>query len=97
MFGLTNQSDLYDTKIFNILKTDTGTILNLCTLNSKLNWNLNFLQHMRLKSIAPSMIQEIRQFPIMNASHPSCGNYIKIKNKWNYLKKQRQKICIKYL
>ena len=37
MFGLTNQSDVYDTKIINILNPDTGTILN-----SKLNWNLNF-------------------------------------------------------
>ena len=79
MFGLTDQSDVYDTKIIDILNPDTGTILNLGTLNSKLNWNLNFLQHMRLKSIVSSMIQQIRQFPIINASHLSCGNHIKIK------------------
>ena len=67
MFGLTDQSDVYDTKIIDILNPDTGTILNLGTLNSKLNWNLNFLQHMRLKNIVSSMIQQIRQFPIINA------------------------------
>ena len=91
MFGLTDQSNVYDTKIIDILNLDTGTILNLSTLNSKLNWNLNFLQHMRLKSIVSSMIQQISQSPIISASHLACGNHIKIKNKMQLLNKTKTK------
>ena len=91
MFGLTNQSDVYDTKIIDILNPDTGTILNLGTLNSKLNWNLNFLQQMRLKNIVSSMIQQIKQSPIINACHLACGNHIKIKNKMQLLNKTKTK------
>ena len=50
-FGLNNTNDNYDMKLIDLLDSTTGKILDIATLNQKMNWNLNFLQYIRIKSL----------------------------------------------
>ena len=50
-FGLANTNDNYDVKLIDLLDSTTSKILDVATLNQKMNWNLNFLQYIRIKSL----------------------------------------------
>ena len=51
MFGLCNTTKNYGTKIIDIINMTTGKTLDNTNLNTKLDWNLNFLQYLRLRNI----------------------------------------------
>ena len=51
MFGLCNTTKNYGTKIIDIINMATGKTLDNTNLNTKLDWNLNFLQYLRLRNI----------------------------------------------
>ena len=53
MFGLSNSNKNLSAKIKDLQNLTTGLMLNIntCIINEELNWKLNFLQYMRLKSI----------------------------------------------
>ena len=42
-FRLANTNDNYDIKLIDLLDSATVKILDVATLNQKMNWNLNFL------------------------------------------------------
>ena len=51
MFGLCNTTKNYGTKIIDIINMATGKTLDNTNLNTKLDWNLNFLQYLSLRNI----------------------------------------------
>ena len=64
-FGLANTNDNYDMKLIDLLDSTTGKILDVATLNQKMDWNLNFLQYIRIKSfISVPWIENLLILPI---------------------------------
>ena len=51
MFDLCNTTKSYGTKIIDILNITTGKTLDNNNLTTKLDWNLNFLQYLRLRNL----------------------------------------------
>ena len=88
MFGLSNSSQNLSVKIMDLLNLTTGLILNINTINENLNWKLNFLQYMRLKSVISQIIVRLtRNLPFTDTDRLSEEPYIRIKFKQQLLSK----------
>ena len=81
-FGLANTNDNYDIKLIDLLDSATGKTLDIATLNQKMNWNLNFLQYIRIKSfISVPWIEDLLILPIVTGKKLPNEVYIKVNSK----------------
>ena len=78
--GLANTNDNYEIKLTDLLDSATGKILNIATLNQKMNGNLNFLQYIRIKSfISAPWIENLLIFPLPIIIEKKLPNEVSIK------------------
>ena len=88
MFGLSNSNKNLSVKIMDLLNLTTGLMLNINTINENLNWKLNFLQYMRLKSVISQIIVHLtRNSPFTDTDRLSDEPYIRIRFKQQLLSK----------
>ena len=90
MFGLTKSNQNLSTKIIDLLNFTSGAMLNITELNEKLDWNLNFLQYMRLKhAITPIIARRARNAPLSDTERLSNEPHIRIRFKQQMLSKTK--------
>ena len=87
-FGLGNTNDNYNIKLTDLLDSAKGKILDIATLNQKLNWNLNFLQNIRINSfISVPWIESLLILPIVTGKKLPNEVYIKVNSKLKAIEK----------